>query len=104
MKTSLPKESTFKKRVVGRLRKLALTATFTIQQTSIRGTPDLLLCVNGRFVALELKRSSKAPATELQKFNIERINACGGYATLVYPENLEDVMKQLEEIANESKA
>ena len=55
-------------------------------------------------MALELKRSSKAPATELQKLNIERINACGGFATLVYPENLEDVMKQLEEIANETKA
>jgi len=52
---------------------------------------------------LELKRSEKAPATELQKFNIVRINECGGYATLLYPENLEEVMKHLEEIANESK-
>ena len=55
-------------------------------------------------MALELKRSSKAPATELQKYNVERINKAGGYATLVYPENLEEVMKCLEEIANEAEA
>jgi hypothetical protein len=55
-------------------------------------------------VALELKRSSKAPATELQKYNVDRINKAGGYATLVYPENLEEVMTHLEEIANETKA
>jgi hypothetical protein len=78
--------------------------TFTIQQTSIRGTPDLLLCVNGRFVGLELKRSQTAPATELQLYNIGKINESGGYATLVYPENLDVVMKQLEDIANETKA
>jgi hypothetical protein len=56
--------------------------------------------MNGRFVALELKRSSKAPATELQKFNIVRINECGGFAVIVYPENLEEVVNKLEEIAN----
>jgi hypothetical protein len=104
VKTSIPKESTFKKRVLSRLRKLSRIVTFTIQQASIRGTPDLLLCLNGRFVALELKRSSKAPATELQKYNVDRINKAGGYATLVYPENLEEVMTHLEEIANETKA
>jgi hypothetical protein len=55
-------------------------------------------------VALELKRSQTAPATELQLYNIGKINESGGYATLVYPENLDVVMKQLEDIANEIKA
>jgi hypothetical protein len=73
---------------------------FTIQQASIRGTPDLLVSINGRFVALELKRSSTAPATELQLYNIARINESGGYAALVYPENLDVIMKTLEDIAN----
>jgi len=36
----------------------------------------------------------------LQLYNIKRINECGGYATLVYPENLDVVMKRLEDIAN----
>lgn len=49
-------------------------------------------------MGLELKRSSSAPATELQLYNISKINESGGYATLVYPENLEVVMKHLEDI------
>lgn len=60
--------------------------------------------MNGRFVGLELKRSDRAPATELQLYNLAKINECGGYATLVYPENIDVVMKQLEDIANETKA
>lgn len=55
-------------------------------------------------MALELKRNQTAPATELQLYNIVKINESGGYATLVYPENLDVVMKQLEDIANETKA
>jgi len=51
-------------------------------------------------VALELKRSSTAPATELQLYNIARINESGGYAALVYPENLDVIMKTLEDISN----
>jgi hypothetical protein len=37
--------------------------------------------------------------TELQLYNIAKINESGGYATLVYPENLDVIMKELEEIA-----
>jgi hypothetical protein len=73
---------------------------FTIQQASIRGTPDLLVSINGRFVGLELKRSATAPVTELQLYNIAKINESGGYATLVYPENLDVIMKELEDISN----
>lgn len=73
---------------------------FTIQQASIRGTPDLLISVSGVFVGLELKRSSTAPVTELQLYNIAKINESGGYATLVYPENLDVIMKELEAISD----
>lgn len=55
-------------------------------------------------MGLELKRSDKAPATELQLYNLAKINESGGYATLVYPENIDVVMKHLEDIANETKA
>ena len=37
------------------------------------GIPDILACVNGRFVAIEIKGSSGKP-TELQKYNIKKIN------------------------------
>jgi hypothetical protein len=51
-------------------------------------------------VGLELKRSATAPVTELQLYNIAKINESGGYATLVYPENLDVIMKELEDISN----
>lgn len=100
MKENTVKEATFKKRVLSRLRKLQKTVVFTIQQASIRGTPDLLVSINGRFVALELKRSATAAVTELQLYNIAKINESGGYATLVYPENLDVIMKELEAISD----
>lgn len=54
-------------------------------------------------MGLELKRTEKAPATELQLYNLDKINRAGGYGTLCYPENFEQVMTKLEEIANETK-
>jgi Holliday junction resolvase len=52
------------------------------------GIPDILACVNGRFVAIELKGSSGKP-TELQKYNIRRINECNGVGVILYPKDFE---------------
>ena len=41
------------------------------------GTPDLLLCVAGRFVAIELKTLT-GRLTTLQRATIEKIAAAGG--------------------------
>jgi len=82
-----------------RLKLLPNCVVMSIQQTSIRGTPDILMCLNGRFVALELKRSSTAPATELQRYNIQKLDEAGGFAKICYPENFEEIFEQLKEIA-----
>jgi len=52
------------------------------------GIPDILACVNGHFVAIELKSSSGKP-TELQKYNIRRINECNGVGIILYPKDFE---------------
>jgi len=59
----------------------------SIQQVAIRGSPDTILCIRGRFVAIELKASSNAPITEMQKLKLERIERAGGVALVVHPEN-----------------
>ncbi len=69
----------------------------SIQQKTIIGTPDILGCVRGRFVALELK-SSGGKVSELQKLKLERIAACGGIAMVVSPENAEQVLRELGEL------
>lgn len=48
------------------------------------GVPDILACVNGRFVAIEVK-AENGRATELQKWNCEKIRESGGIAIVLYP-------------------
>jgi hypothetical protein len=52
------------------------------------GIPDLLCCVNGIFIAPELK-ASKGVASDLQKKNIRMINAGNGIGLVLYPEGFE---------------
>lgn len=46
------------------------------------GIPDLLCCINGKFVAFEVKDIGKRP-TELQKYKINEIIKSGGYAYVI---------------------
>lgn len=52
------------------------------------GIPDILACVNGRFVAIEVKGSNGKP-TELQKYNIKKINESNGVGIILYPKDFE---------------
>lgn len=49
------------------------------------GVPDIIACVNGFMVAIEVKASNGRPS-ELQKLNVSRINHAGGIAVFLYPE------------------
>ena len=44
------------------------------------GTPDIVACVNGRFVAIEVKKEKGGVVSALQKAKINKINDCGGVA------------------------
>lgn len=71
--------------------------------TSLRGVPDIIGIVNGRFVALELKASgkevvSKTKTTELQRYVLEKIWDAGGYAEFVTPHIADDVLEDLRRI------
>lgn len=61
---------------------------------SLRGIPDYLGCVRGRFVALELKIETGRPA-KLQEFIIDKINSAGGYARVVYPSTFDQVLEEI---------
>lgn len=92
-------ETLFKVRVRKDLKKLPNTWFVKVQQVTINGTPDFLLCVNGVFVALELKASEKDKTTKLQDYNIDQINKANGYAFKAYPENWIMIFNILEKIA-----
>jgi len=48
------------------------------------GIPDLLCCVNGRFVAIELKTET-GKASKLQEYHIKKIQESGGQAIVLRP-------------------
>ena len=61
-------------------------------QCNQRGGPDLLLCYNGKFIALEVK-SDTGRATKIQLAQMQRIRAAGGTAEIV--RSIEDVKEIL---------
>lgn len=61
------------------------------------GIPDILSCINGRFVAIEVKQETGV-VSELQEFHLQDINKKGGIAILAYPsgfEELKDIIDNL---------
>jgi hypothetical protein len=53
------------------------------------GVPDFVVCVKGKFLAIEAKATAKSPITSLQKKAIVEIGDAEGYATVLYDENVE---------------
>jgi hypothetical protein len=51
------------------------------------GTPDILACLHGRFIAIEAKAGKNKP-TDLQTLNLKRIDDAGGLALVINEENL----------------
>lgn len=50
------------------------------------GVPDIVCCVNGRFLGIECKAGTNKP-TALQVRELERIRAAGGTAVVANEEN-----------------
>lgn len=88
-------ETNFKVRVKAFLKTLPNTWHVKIQQVGLRGTPDLLCCVNGVFVAIELKASRTAPLDRLQAHTLKQIKKAGGTALVAFPENWPVVQEAL---------
>ena len=63
------------------------------------GIPDLICCVNGVTVAVEIKASNGRPS-ELQKLNVSRINHSGGVGVFLYPEGFEQFKELLKGVIN----
>ena len=61
------------------------------------GVPDLLCCINGRFVGLEIK-SETGKASLIQLINIDQIKQSGGIACVVSPLNWDCVKHDIEQL------
>lgn len=50
---------------------------------TMKGLPDLIGCVGGRFIAFEIKTSGGGTATNLQRYTLERIERSGGISAVI---------------------
>ena len=87
-------ETRFKNRVAADLKAVPNIWFQKIQQLTIRGTPDYLICYRGKFFAWELKVGNNK-ATPLQAYNLDMISKAGGVARVVTPENYDECFKEL---------
>lgn len=62
------------------------------------GIPDIIACINGRFVGIEVK-APKGKASPLQERNIKLINDNGGYGVIVKPDDFEELKINLKRIS-----
>lgn len=67
---------------------------------STAGVPDLCLCVNGKFVAVELK-AEKGKTSPLQDAHIEAIHNSGGIAIVLRPSGFDNFKKIIEVMLND---
>jgi len=61
----------------------------------IQGIPDLLVLNKNKWAALECKKSENAKHQPNQDYYVEKMNGMS-YACFVFPENMEDVLNDLE--------
>jgi len=89
-------ESKVKAKVVVALKALGVYYFFPVASPmyGTRGVPDIVACVNGRFVAIECK-AGKNTVTELQQRNLDSIKACQGVALVCTNENVGEVVAQI---------
>lgn len=65
------------------------------------GIPDILACVNGYFVGIEVKAQNGKPS-ELQLYNVRKIHEAGGFAMILYPSGFEKFKKFIIDLKQEN--
>lgn len=74
---------------------------FFANRMTKNGIPDVLACINGYFVAVEVKAENGKPS-ELQKYTVRKINEVGGCAMILYPDQYEKFKKLINFLNNDS--
>lgn len=86
-------EAKIQKQIIDYLTSKGAYVVKTIQ-TNRSGTPDLICCLNGLFLAVEVK-TSKGVTSALQEYHLKLIGDCGGIGIVAC--SVEDVKIQLKE-------
>ena len=93
-----PLEKNFQTSFLIKLRKLPRSFWYKSHDRVTIGVPDILGCVSGVFVAIELKTRSKV--TPLQAYFLREITKAHGQSFVVTPNNADEVLKYLSKLAD----
>ena len=89
----IPAEKTFENKVKKFLdTQGAWYVKFFANSFTKSGIPDILACVNGYFVGIEVKAQNGTPS-ELQLYNVKKIREAGGFAMVLYPSGFDEFKK-----------
>jgi len=91
-------ETRFKMRAIQKLKTVPRSFWIKINQRALRGIPDYLGVVDGRFVALELKVGDNK-TDSLQEATLKILRAAGAWTAVVYPENLDSIVADLKQLS-----
>lgn len=61
------------------------------------GIPDILCCCNGKFLGIEVK-APKGKPSDLQLYNLKKIDEAGGFGILLYPKDFEKFKELISDI------
>lgn len=97
-------ESDFKKKFCARLKKEVKPKPLAIIQyqqssTTLAGFPDTIVFLEALTVFIEFKKSKTAKFRPGQKEWIKKLNENGHFAFVCYPENADEVLEQIKEVA-----
>ena len=92
-------ETVLKEKVLADLKEVPGVYVRKIQQVSLRGTLDLMVCVAGNFVAIELKANDNEDLDDLQKHEASKILKAGGYVFKVTPMTWPGVLSSIKRMA-----
>lgn len=92
------KESSFQNKIKKHLEEQgAYVLKYNASGISRVGVPDLISCINGIFVGIEVKVGNNKP-TELQLYNLQLIEKAKGISMVIYPKDFEEFKQTIEKI------
>lgn len=94
-----PLEKALQARVQKDLKKLTTCYFEKLADRSKNGLPDFFVCIDGHFIALELKRDESFDATPLQREILSRIAGAGGRTWVVNPQNWAQIYQILTKLS-----
>lgn len=91
-------ERDFQRKLIDKLSKLFEGCLILKNDASyIQGIPDLSILYKDRFALLEVKANAGANIQPNQEYYLDKARSNGAFASLIYPENEEDVINGLKE-------